>query len=172
MRFLLFLLLIWGCRATAMTDTSVVRHQKGVLFLSYYNDDYDYSGAEVKSVGFFDFFYPDSNKIKTYELRSKDNISFRNGLRVGPFSERNNLKKLATEIECSDTSNCYLYQKCYLVPVIISYKVTEDYWPFLCRRNYYELKLGNSGMIRFEYKHELITVIEIKVDRTSRVSSH
>ncbi len=53
MKYIYIILLIWGGRVTAMPDTSVVHQQQGVLFLSSYNGDYDYSGEEIRSVGFF-----------------------------------------------------------------------------------------------------------------------
>lgn len=169
MRFVAFLLLIWSCSATAMPDTAIVRQQKGILFLSSYNDDYDYNGAEVKSVGFFDYFYPDSASIKDYKLRGCSKVFFKKGVRVDRFDQRNSLKAIATELSCYDSSHCYYFDKFYLVPVIVTYKVYDDYWPFLCRRNFYELKFVDSGIIKFEYEHKLIKIITIKPDKFKRI---
>lgn len=92
-------------------------------------------------------------------------------MRVERFNQRNKLKSLAAELLCYDSSYCYYFDKFYLVPVIVTYKIYRDYWPFLCKRNFYELKLSDSGIIKFEYERNLITVIAIKQDKTKQIFS-
>ena len=96
-------------------------------------------------------------------------VECKNKRKAPTFSGRNRLKAMATEIECSDTSNCYPFQKFYLIPVIITYKLSEDYWPFLCKRNFYELKMSNSGLVRFQYDHQLITIITIRPQKAKLI---
>lgn len=90
-------------------------------------------------------------------------------MRVERFNQRSKLKSLAAELPCYDSSYCYYFDKFYLVPVIVTYKVYRDYWPFLCRRNFYELKLSDSGIVKFEYERKLITVIKINADTTKHI---
>ncbi len=143
------------------TDTSLVKKQKGFLFLSKHNYLYDYDGSEVKEVGFFDFFYPSEQFDQKCLLDSNKSIWFRNGIRVEFFKTRQQLKKKATIYNCVDTSKCYMFEAFYIVPVTIDYKIYPDYEPFLCRRNYYELQVKGGSNLKFEYINKAISIVGI-----------
>jgi hypothetical protein len=145
----------------SQTDTMMIKKQKGFLFLSNYNYLYDYEQGEVKSVGFFDFFYPSEHFDSKCLLDSNKNTVFKNGIRVEFFKDRKQLKKKAMLFNCVDTSKCYLFENFYVLPVTIDYKIYQDYEPFLCRRNFYELQVINGSKLRFEYLHKAISILRI-----------
>ncbi len=123
---------------------------------------YDYDGIPPRSLGFHDFFFP-TDTVNFHLLTSKDTtINIKDGLRVDYFSLREQYKYGATAIACKDTSHCYYFPKFYVIPVIIDYKKFEDYEPFECRRNYFELEVG-KGNLRFDYLHKGIIITRIKV---------
>lgn len=144
-------------------DTVMVKAQKGFLFLSNYNFQYDYDGGEIRRLGFHDFFFPtESCDFKCLSDTGKG-IVFKNGFRVDAIIDRKGLKLKAELFRCIDTTRCYEYDRFYIVPVILNYKLFRDYEPLICRRNYYELRVLDGASLRFEYKHEAITPTKIKV---------
>ena len=143
-------------------DTVEVLKQKGFLFLTNYNYRYDWVGGESRPLGFHDFFYP----IKDFDTKilndSNIQIVFKNGLRVDFINDRKTLKAKAKLFNCFDSSHCYEFYRFYIIPVEIDYKLYEDNWPFICRRNYYELQVERGSSIRFEYLHKAILLTRIK----------
>lgn len=159
---IIILSLFFACfNCFGQTDTTVRKKQKGFLFLSSYNYLYDYEGSEVKSVGFHDFFFPSDKFDKNCFLDSNKSMIYKNGIRVDFFKSRKYLKRKAISFNGTDTSKCYLFDNFYVIPVIIDYKLFEDYEPFLCRRNFYELQITNGSQLRFEYLHKAISITRI-----------
>ena len=143
------------------SDTLFKMQQKGFLFLSNYNYLYDCDGCEVRSLGFHDFFFPsDCINTKCF-LDSNMNFIFKNGIRVDFINNRKSLKSKADIYSCIDSSKCYLYDRFYVLPVIVDYKIFEDYEPFVCRQNYFELQVVGGSKLRFEYLHKAIKPIRI-----------
>lgn len=143
------------------TDTLIKKQQKGFLFLTNYNYQYDCDGCEVRSLGFHDFFFPSDCVNAKCFLDSNINILFKNGIRVDFINNRKSLKSKASVFSCIDTSKCYLYDQFYIIPVVVDYKIFEDYEPFVCRRNYFELQVINGSKLRFEYLHKAIKPLRI-----------
>ena len=139
-------------------DTIIKKKQKGFLFLSAFNGQYDEYGGHMRPIGFHDFFYP-CNDINI-ELFFRDTI-FSGGVRVDFVVGRYGLKKNALKIYGKDTSWCYGYDSFYVVPVIVDFKEFEDYWPFLCQRNFYEIASKQGGKIRFEYIHQAADITRL-----------
>jgi hypothetical protein len=144
-------------------DTSIVKKQKGFLFLSAYNYMYDYDGGHIKPLGFHDFFYPSSCIDIKCILDSNVNFIFKNGIRVDFFKSRKGIKLKGSSINCIDTSKCYGYNNFYVIPVELDYKLFEDYEPYICRRNFYEIQVASGSKLRFEYLHMAILPIKIVV---------
>ncbi len=142
-------------------DTTLIEKQKGFLFLTSYNYQYDWKGGESKPLGFHDFFYPVSDFHSKIMLDSNLKIEFKNGVRVDFINGRDLLKNKARVIPCSDTSKCYEFYRFFVLPVLIDYKISEDYEPYVCRRNFYELQVDNGAVLRFEYLHKAIVPIKI-----------
>ncbi|MFI5128417.1 MAG: hypothetical protein ACHQFX_00435 [Chitinophagales bacterium] len=149
---------------SAQEDTTLVKKQKGFLFLSSYNYLYDYDGVHARPVGFHDFFYP----VNYFNLRmledSNISIVFKNGIRVNFLNNRNQLKAKAKKMQCADTSHCYEYDKFYIIPVVIDYKYFSDNWPLICGRNFYEVQVPKGSKARFEYLHKALMPMNIKVE--------
>ncbi len=145
----------------SQADTTIVKSQSGFLFLSAHNYMYDYRpGDHSRPLGFHDFFFlGDTVNFSSLDILDTS-INIRGGLRVEYFSLREQYKYKALTIPCLDTSLCYLYQQFYVVPVLISYRIYEDNFPFECRRNFFELKVGRSKL-RFEYLHKAIEIVRI-----------
>lgn len=161
---LFFLCLYLSCQFDLIgQDTLKVTKQQGFLFLSEHNYMYDKSTHEIKLLGFHDFFFPSLFFDKKCILDSNLNITFKNGLRVDFFNGRNGIKSRSQPIPGLDTSNCYKYDKFYVIPVLIDYKIFGDYEPFVCRRPYYAVKVKNGSSLRFEYLHKAISITRIKV---------
>lgn len=153
----------------AQTDTIAVKNQKGFLFLSSHNYLYDYDSTYFRRLGFHDFFFPCEDPGEKLFLDSNISIVFRQGLRVDSISHnRPLLKKKAALLSCIDTSNCYKYDKFYIIPVTINYRVYQDNRPFVCDRNYYELQVINGARLRFEYQHKAIRSIQIISSGTTK----
>lgn len=157
-------------------DTVWVKEQKGFLFLSEHNFQYDYHGEESRPLGFHDFFFPGECLDSLYMVDSNKAITFRNGLRIDYIHNRLPLKEQATMFRGKDTSICYVYDRFYIMPVIISYKQAEDYWPFECRRNYFDIQVEQGAALHFEYRHQMIkpaTIVPIKknsqIKKTKRI---
>lgn len=143
-------------------DTVIIKEQKGLLFLTNYNYLYDYKGESARLLGFHDFFFPVSNFDSTWFTEPNMNIAFKNGLRVDSIKNRQPLKDAAFLYQGKDTSDCYEYEQFYIIPVLISYKVYSDNWPFVCRRNYFDIQVTNGASLHFEYQHQAIKPISIK----------
>ena len=143
------------------TDTLIKKHQKGFLFLTNHNYQYDWEGAEIRKLGFHDFFFPSECIDTRCFLDSNINLLFKNGIRVDYINNRKQLKNKATVVSCIDTSYCYEYDRFYVIPVVVDYKIFEDYEPFVCRRNYFELQVKNGSRLRFEYLHKAIKPLRI-----------
>ncbi len=159
---MLSLLVVISTSCFSQTDTVFKKQQRGFLFLSDYNYLYDYNGTHRRPLGFHDFFYP----VKDFNTKLLEdtnvNIGFKNGMRVDFIENRSQLKIKAKSFECIDTSHCYEFRKFYVIPVIIDYSSFEDYEPFVCRRNFYEVQVINGSRLRFEYMHKAIRLIKIK----------
>jgi len=146
----------------SQSDTLRFKKINGILFFSSYNYMYDYKNEEVKSVGFFDFFYPiESIDIKSF-LDSNKYMFFKNGVRVEFFKQRNKFKELSVHYNCIDTSSCYFFKDFYFLPVVIDFKLYEDYEPSLCRKNYFDLQVIKGAKFRFENFHKAITISQIE----------
>jgi hypothetical protein len=156
-KFGVIILLINSLYCFGQNDTTIVKKQKGFLFLSEYNYLYDYDGGHIRPLGFHDFFFPsDCINVKCF-LDSNINIVFRKGLRIDSISKNRKLLKGKASLFLSiDTSGCYRYDKFYVIPVEIDYLLFEDYEPYVCRRNYFELQVKNGSKLRFEYLHKAI----------------
>ncbi|RQO31108.1 hypothetical protein DBR32_10410 [Taibaiella sp. KBW10] len=148
--------------STAQSDTIVVKEQKGFLFLSTYNYLYDYRGEEMRLLGFHDFFFPVSDFDSNWLTEPNIAISFKKGLRVDSIHNRLPLKNAAFLYKGKDSSDCYEYEQFYILPVIISYKVYSDNWPFVCSRNYFDIQVNDGASLHFEYQHQAIKPIGIK----------
>lgn len=149
--------------ATAQSDTSIVKEQKGFLFLTNYNYQYDWKGeTEMCPLGFHDFFFPVSNFDSTWFTEPNMTIAFKNGLRVDYIHNRLPLKEAAHLYKGKDTSYCYEYEQFYVIPVTISYKQFKDYEPFVCRRNYFDIQIKEGASLHFVYQHQAIKPISIK----------
>ncbi|GEM_PF-1577760 len=145
------------------SDTNVVKEQKGFLFLTNYNYQYDWIGqTEIRPLGFHDFFFPVSNFDSTWFAEPNMTIAFKNGLRVDYIHNRLPLKEAAHLYQGKDTSDCYEYEQFYVIPVTISYKQFKDYEPFVCRRNYFDIQVKEGASLHFEYQHQVIKPISIK----------
>src|SRR5258706_10321498 len=152
----LILVFISSITCFAQDDTLTIKNQKGVLVLSNYNYKYDYTGGEIRPLGFHDFFFPTDYFDKRLFLDTNKTITFKKGLRVEFLAGRFGLKQRAAVFKCIDSNKCYRYDKIYIIPVTISYKLYEDFEPFECRRNYYELTIINGSIVKFDYQHKAI----------------
>lgn len=149
--------------ATAQSDTSIVKEQKGFLFLTNYNYQYDWIGqTEIRPLGFHDFFFPVSNFDSTWFAEPNIDIAFKNGLRVDYINNRLSLKQVAHLYKGKDASNCYEYDQFYVIPVTITYKQFKDYEPLVCSHNYFDIQIMNGASLHFEYQHQAIKPIGIK----------
>src|SRR4051812_4636540 len=109
MKTIIFSLLLSSClHCIAQSDTVVVKKQKGFLFLTGYNLNYDSNHSEIKSWGFSDYFFPSENFDKNCFLDSNKSISFKNGVRVEIFKTRNQIRAKATKFN-SRYNDCYSY---------------------------------------------------------------
>ncbi|WP_343703077.1 hypothetical protein [Chitinophaga sp.] len=167
MRFFISIsiLFFYAEKCFSQKDT-LIREEFGILFLSAHNYMYDYDGTanEVKLLGFHDFFYPFASDALDKVLNPVPNLQLRNGRRVEYFDQRSFLKQKATEVNCIDTSRCYLYDSFYVLPVIIYYKEFSDYEPVLCGKNKYSLMMTKKQRaINFEYLPKAIQVIKIDI---------
>jgi len=159
---ILSLLVIISISCFSQPDTVFKKQQRGFLFLSYYNYLYDYDGGHRRPLGFHDFFYPVKDFNEQLLKDNNVNIVFKNGMRVDFIENRSRLKIKAKNFECIDTSHCYEFGKFYVIPVLIDYALFEDYEPFVCRRNFYEVQVTNGSRLRFEYTHKAIRLIKVK----------
>lgn len=144
------------------SDTLIIKSEKGFLFLSNYNYLYDESNSEDRPIGFHDFFFPSKClDIKCF-LDKNMSLGFRNGVRVEYFKSRNYVKNKSTLIKCIDTSQCYEYDKFYIIPIEIDYRIYQDNFPFVCRRNFYMLQVIGGAKLHFEYQHKAVIPIRIR----------
>ncbi len=149
----------------SQTDTIRRRQQKGLLFLTKYNYQYDSEGTHIRPLGFHDFYYPTSCLDVKCILDSNLNIVFKNGIRIKFINGRYGIKTQSFSINCIDSSQCYQYSSFYIVPVTMDYKMFEDYEPYVCDRNYYELQVVGGSRLRFEYLHKALIPINIKIQK-------
>lgn len=157
------LLLMSAClNGFAQTDTVIVKKQKGFLFLTGYNLNYDSNYSHVKSWGFSDYFFPSENFDKNCFLDSNKNISFKNGVRVEIFKTRNQLRSKATKFN-STYSDCYSYDSFYVVPVIVDYKMFEDTWPLDCQSDFFDIDVVKGSKLRFYHQRRAIMPTKISV---------
>jgi len=140
----------------AQTDTTLIKKQKGFLFLSSYNYLYDEASGEMRPAGFADYFFLSDNFDKKCFLDSNKNISFKNGVRVEFFKSRNQLKSKAVLFNCKEESNCYEYDKFYIIPVEIDYKLYEDNWPLACRSEFFDIEIIKGSKLRFYHQHKAV----------------
>lgn len=146
----------------AQCDTLIEKEQKGFLFLTNHNYQYDWNGeTEIRSLGFHDFFFPVSNFDSAWFKEPNIDITFKNGLRVDYINNRLPLKQAAHLYKGKDASNCYEYDQFYVIPVTITYKQFKDYEPLVCRRNYFDIQIMNGASLHFEYLHQAIKPIDI-----------
>jgi hypothetical protein len=147
----------------SQTDT-LIREQRGILFLSAHNYMYDYNGAanEVKLLGFHDFFYPSTDLTVKGIVNTSKSLCINNGVRVDYFDLRPSLKKRAVSIDCLDTTKCYRYDKFYLVPVFIKYKEFTDYEPSICGKYQYDLLVCGNHSVKFKYSQRAIIISSIR----------
>jgi hypothetical protein len=155
------LLLMSTClNGFAQTDTVIVKKQKGFLFLTGYNLNYDSNYSHVKSWGFSDYFFPSENFDKNCLLDSNKNISFKNGVRVEIFKTRNQLRSKATKFN-STYKDCYSYDSFYVVPVIVDYKMFEDTWPLDCQSDFFDIDVIKGSKLRFYHQRKAISPTKI-----------
>lgn len=159
--FLLIAVSIGNLCTAQQKDTVIIKEQKGFLFLSTHNYLYDKSELESRPLGFHDFFFPGECLDSLLFLDSNKAITCKNGLRVDYIHNRLPLKEQALMFKGKDTSICYVYDRFYIIPVIISYKKFEDYEPFECRRNYFDIQVEQGAALHFEYQHQMIKPITI-----------
>lgn len=161
MKYILLPILLLISVSSFAQDTVIVKKQKGFLFLTDYNYQYDWDSSEIRPLGFHDFFYPVKNFDNSLLCDSNINVLFKNGVRVDFINNRKPLKEKAMSFTGKDTSNCYQFNKFYILQVEIEYKIFEDYEPYVCRRNSYELQIVNGSKLRFEYLHKAIKPLRI-----------
>lgn len=150
-------------------DTILVKNQKGFLFLTDYNYQYDWrEGDEMRPLGFHDFFFPAENFNCKLLIDSARHIAFNNGIRIDFMENRKALKAKARVFKGKDTSGCYGFDQFYLMPVIIDYKKVKEYEPYVCRRNYFDIKVDKGSSLHFEYLHEAIKPTKIVVQRVEK----
>lgn len=167
MKFLVSIFILFFCvgKCFSQKDT-LIRKERGILFLSAHNYMYDYDGAanEIKLLGFHDFFYPFAGDRLGKIVNPVKDLQLRNGRRIEYFDQRPFLKQKATQVKCIDTSMCYRYDSFYVLPVIIYYKEFSDYEPALCGKNKYSLMIAEKQhIISFEYLPRAIQVIKIDI---------
>ena len=166
MKVLIVILLFIYVNGFAQTDTILIRKQRGFLFLSNNNYLYDYGGSHSRPLGFHDFFFPINCLNVNCFSDSNMSIIYKRGLRIDLVGDKRKLlKKRAAAYSCIDTSNCYEFDKFYVIPVTIDYKMFEDYEPFVCRRNYFELRVKDGCNLRFEYLHKAINPVVITLQK-------
>lgn len=147
----------------SQVDTLRVINQHGFLLLSHYNFQYDEKeGSEMNPLGFHDFFFPSEKFDLGCLLDSNKSILFKNGIRLDFYDKRQIVKKKATLIRCRDTSFCYPFKDICIIPVSIDYRIFEDYWPFECDRNYFDLKIMNGADLRFQYLHKAFYILNLR----------
>ena len=161
MKYILVLAIFFISKHGFGQDTVITKKQKGFLFLSNYNYIYDWVGGESRPLGFHDFFFPIENFNPKLISDSNIQIVFKNGLRVDFINDRKLAKAKAKIIQCKDTSNCYKYNRFYIIPVLVDYKLFHDYEPYICDRDYYEIDVISGSKLRFEYLHKAIKPIKI-----------
>jgi hypothetical protein len=161
MKTIILSLLLSSClNCIAQSDTTVAKKQKGFLFLSGYSLNYDDNKSEVRSLGFSDYFFPSANFDKNCFLDSNKSISFKNGVRVEFFKNRNQLKSKATKLNCIN-NHCYFYDSFYVVPVIIDYKLFSDDWPLDCRSEFFDIEVINGSKLRFYHQRKAIVLAKV-----------
>lgn len=169
MKFILYsaLMLLAGGESSAQLSISEQKEYNGWLFLSNENFQYDWKEgvSEIRNLGFHDFFFPVNELPLKSVLDSNISIILKNGIRIDYLNNRGDLKSKAQKVNCKDTSGCYRFKEFYLLPVSIRSTATADYEPFVCNRNYFELKVLNGCNLRFEYQHAVFMKIDTIVIR-------
>lgn len=150
------------CSAFGQHDTQVTKSQKGYLFLSSQHYMYDWPNGDEIRTGFHDYFFPiDSFNMKSF-IDSSKTFVLNKGLRVEFFKSRNQLKKSATKFNCKDTSGCYAYDKFYIIPIEIDFKVFFDNWPPACRKEYFNIEIRNGAKVILFHQQKAIQILKIK----------
>ena len=157
------LLCVFVSVCVGQTDTTVFKQQKGFLFLSKQHHIYDWPNGDEVRTGFNDYFFPSDAFNKDCVLDSNKSVSFKNGLRVDFFETRNQLKSKSTPFNCKDKTGCYEYDKFYILPVIVDYKLYIDNWPPACRSDFFDIEVSNGSALRFYHQRKAITSIKITV---------
>lgn len=142
------------------TDTILLKKQKGFLFLTGYNINYNSNDSHVKSWGFSDYFFPSESFDAKCLLDSNKTISFKNGVRVEIFKTRNQLRDKATKLNCTNMQ-CYFYDSFYVVPVVVDYKMFDDTWPLDCRSDFFDIDVVNGSKLRFYHRRKAMLPIKI-----------
>jgi hypothetical protein len=163
----LILVTLSSLNTFAQPDTTLNKKQKGFLFLSSYSLNYDHTESEIKSYGFSDYFFSSENFDKNCFLDSSKSISFKNGVRVEFFKNRNQLKTKALKFDCKN-NQCYFYDSFYVVPVILDYKLFEDTWPIDCRSEFFDINIDNGSQLRFYHQRKAIIPTKIIVSMTTK----
>ena len=160
-KIIIHILLLFVCLdGLAQPDTVIVKKQKGFLFLTGYNLNYDSNYSHVRSWGFSDYFFPSENFDKNCLLDSNKNISFKNGVRVEIFKTRNQLRNKATKFN-STYKDCYSYDSFYIVPVIVDYKMVDDSWPLDCRSDFFDIDVVEGSKLRFYHQRKVMIPTKI-----------
>ena len=163
--FIFILSCVFTCsKGYTQTDTLIQKQKRGLLFLSKNNFQYDWKDGEkeMRSLGFHDFFFPCEEFDLKCLLDSNLEVLFKNGYRVDFIRDRRILKNKAKMFPCMDSSRCYLFDEFYILSATMTYRQYVDYEPFVCRRNYFELKVINGSKLRFEYQHQAIEPIVVR----------
>ncbi|HEX5151675.1 MAG TPA: hypothetical protein VFW07_09500 [Parafilimonas sp.] len=163
MKKIVTLLLVSVClNVSAQADTTLVKKQKGFLFLSGYNINYDINTSEIKSYGFSDYFFPSENFNKNCFLDSNKIISFKNGVRVEVFKSRNQLKSKAMKFN-STNIQCYFYDSFYVIPIIVDYKLFDDISPLDCRSEVFDIDVVKGSKLIFYHQRKAMLPTKIIV---------
>jgi hypothetical protein len=162
-KIIINILILFVCfNVFSQTDTTLNKRQKGFLFLSGYNYLYNNIKGETRPLGFSDYFFPTESFDKNCFLDSNKSISFKNGVRVEFFKNRNQLKSEAVKCNCTN-SQCYFYDSFYVVPVIIDYKLFNDTWPLDCRSEFFDIDVIKGSKLRFYHERKAIIPTKVTV---------
>lgn len=160
MRIIKILILILISSNCFAQDTTVLKKQKGFLFLSSQHYMYDWPNGDEMRTGFSDYFFPSENFDKNCFLDSNKSISFKNGVRVEFFKSRNQLKSKSIKLNCTN-NGCYFYDSFYVIPVVIDYKLFKDDWPLDCRSEFFDIDVIKGSKLRFYHERRAIAPTKV-----------
>lgn len=159
----IILILLYSQLSFGQNNTIKSSRQKGLLVLSSYNYLYDYDGGHTRFIGFHDFFFP-TDKISCYDFTDSCLLyMLKNGIRVDSIPDRQKLKTKNYQFLCYDSSKCYIYKDIYFIPVDIVFSEFEDYMPFKCERNYFDIRILKGSSFHFEYRHAAINIQRLHI---------